>query len=243
MFRRAREFYSASDDITRIIALVAFILLLIITVPTLAVRLPGLSNGVICSSLSTVSGNGTNQSLMAQNVEPNALRLELLIDKQSYAVGEPITFYVRFINDSTVPLIIPLIPEETVFRYTGNESGLMFFVQVLGGAVLGEPATSKAPAPIRQQFAPGTLHLLGPRQRCTLPVTVDGGRLQAAGLRGGQYQVIAVYRNLYRGALAPVGALTPTPVFRDQGAWITSAEGIRSNNVIFGVGVPAPAAR
>lgn len=144
---------------------------------------------------------------------------------------------VHFINESGGPLTVAFVPDEAVFRYDTTENGLLFFIQATTGTVLGEPANVKPPAPIRQQFTPDVLHLLSPHQRCTQTITISAARLAAAGLRQGQYQIIAVYRNSAHGVLSPPGALTPTPIFRDQGVFVTTTEGVRSNAVIVGVGV------
>lgn len=238
MFDRARSFYGGADDITRIIALVAFVILIIIALPSLAPQIPGFANGATCTSLTSPNGGGSNQSLLAANADPNSLRLELTADKVALAVGEPLNLNVRFINDSSAPLTLAIVPEEAVFRYTGNENGILFFVQAAGNPnSLGESAAVKAAAPIRQQFPPNLLHILGPRQHCTQPISIAPNRLAAAGMGApNQYQIIAAYRNNYRGVLAAPGQRTPTPVFRDQGVWTTPPDGVRSNNLIITVG-------
>lgn len=224
---------------TRIIALAAFVILIIIALPGLAPRIPGFANGASCTSLTSPSGNGSNQSLLAAAADPNSLRLELVPDKDTFGLNESIILNVRFINDSAAPMTLAIVPEEAVFRFTGNEQGLMFFVEDTAGRVLGEPANIKPPAPIRQQFPANMLHILGPRQRCAVSVGITPYRYQAAGVTAGQYQLIAVYRNTNRGTLTAVGLKTPTPVFRDQGIWVTSAEGVRSNSVVITMGAAA----
>src|ERR1700694_4229836 len=122
-----------SDDITRIIAGVSFLLLLVITLPLLATGIPGIANGATCSNLYSPPGNGNNQSIMAQVADVNSLHIDLSINPNPVAVGQPITLEVRFINESTAPLTLAFVPDEAVFRYTGNENGLMFFIQSANG--------------------------------------------------------------------------------------------------------------
>ncbi len=236
MFGRARSFYSESDGVTRVIAFAAFVILLIIALPGLAPRVPGFTNGSTCTSLISPSGNGSNQSLLAAAADPNSLRLELVPEKDTFGLNESIMLNVRFVNDSAAPMTLAIVPEEAVFRYTGREQGLSFYIADAAGNTRGEPANIKQAAPIRQQFPSNILHVLSPRQRCVVPVSITPYRWQAAGLTTGQYQIIAVYINTSRGALSAVGLRTPTPVFRDQGVWVTAAEGVRSNTVMINMG-------
>jgi hypothetical protein len=118
----------------------------------------------------------------------------------------------------------------------------MFAVQTIDGRALGEPPSTRPPAPIRTQFSQEQLHMLNPRERCTQTIFITADRLAAAGVsQGGQYQVMAIYRNLAAGKLSPVGNLTPTPMFPDQAVWVSPAGGVHSNIATFGVGVtPVP---
>lgn len=229
MYRRFRDSYDSWDGITRIIAFVALALIFAATLPTFANNVPYVANGIMCTALSNAQGNGTHQSLSKPN--EFALRLQVSTSKDTYASGEPWSIDVRFINDSPSPMILALAPAEAVFRWTQRETGLSFFIQrVQDGAVLGEPANVQASPPNRQQYPPDVLMWLMPNQRCTQTFVIDARRLQAAGIRSGQqYRLAAVYRNTQRGALSPVGALTPTPVFRDQGVYVTLDGGVKSN--------------
>ncbi len=239
---RVRSFFAESDDITRVVAAAAFVMLMIITLPTLAPRIPSIANGPVCSALFSPPGNGTQQSLLGREADTNAVTLQLSADAVFLKPGDPLVLEVRFINQTTGPIILAFVPGEAVFRFTQNESGMMFAVANSAGQALGEPFSSKAPAPIRQQFPPEMLHVLGPRQHCTQTITITSDRLAAAGLAAnGQYQIKAVYRNVARGQLFPIGsALTPTPMFPDEGIWVTPPGGIQSNAIAIGIGV-APA--
>lgn len=236
MYGRTRDFFRQSDDVTRIIALIAFVILIIVALPGLALRVPGLAGGAQCTSVISPAGNGNNQSVLAAGLGTDALKLELTTDRDTYFSTDPITLNVRFINTSNAPITLALNPDEAVFRYNTTESGLLFFVQQAGsGAVIGEPANVKAPAPVRQQFSADALHLIPPQSRCNQAIVIAPNRWLAAGMAPGQYQIIAVYRNLFRGVLNAPGRLTPTAVFANQGVYITTAEGVRSENVIITV--------
>lgn len=230
MYRRFRDYYDGADGVTRIIAFVALALLLAAALPTLTNNIPYLANGITCTGLSNASGDGTHQSVNKPN--EFALRMDIS-SKDSYSSAEAWSISVRFYNDSPAPMILALAPNEAVLRWTQRENGLSFFVQnIQNGAVLGEPANFRASPPNRQQYPPDILLWLMPNQRCTQTFTIDADRLKSAGIRaGGQYRVAAVYRNIQRGALSPVGAITPTPVFRDQGVYTTIDTGVKSNQV------------
>ena len=241
-YRRFRNFFDEADDITRIIAFVALVLLLVITLPTLAPRIPAVRNGAVCSSLYSPPGDGTQQSILGRAAGTAALHLDLTVGSNFLVSGDALILQVHFANQSAGPLMLALVPEEAVFRYTDAESGLMFAVQTTDGRALGEPTTTRPPAPIRTQFTQDQLHILNPRERCTQTITITPDRLAAAGVvQGGQYQVMAVYRNLSAGKLFPIGALTPTPIFPDQAVWVSPTGGVHSNIVTFGLGVtPVP---
>lgn len=233
LYRRFRDYYDGSDNVTRVVAFAALLILAVITIPTFGKNVPFIANGVSCGSLSNAPGNGSNQSV--NKPDGFALRLELLT-KEGYSQAEPFQFDVRFTNDSMAPMVLAFVPEETVFRWSGRENGLSFWVQnVQNGLVLGETAQNRPPAPIRQQYTTDTIRWLMPHQRCTQSFTIDSGRVQAAGVRAGQYRVAAVYRNTQSGALSPIAAGQPTPIFRDQGVWVTPNDGVKSNVVILTV--------
>jgi len=239
---RIRDTFNQADDVTRVISLVFLVLFIIIILPTLAPRIPAIANGPTCSSLFSPVGDGTQQSLMARSADPSSVRLRL--DALSTAIGAAgLTLQVHFSNQSGGPVILALVPNEAVFRYTNGDQGLMFAIQSVQGQGLGEPVTSRAPAPSRQQFTPDQLHVLSSRQTCTQNVLITTDRLAAAGLTpGGQYQIKAIYRNTVRGILPGLGsALTPTPMFPDQGVWVTTGNGIQSNTIGVGFNVtPLP---
>jgi len=235
-YERFRGLVNESDSVTRIIAGVALLLLLVIALPSLVPSIPGLANGAACDALYSPNANGNHQSLMALNADPTSLHLELDAPALIIPSGQPLTLAVRFINESTAPITLAFVPDESVFRFTGSESGLMFSIITASGAVLGEPQTVKLPAPIRQQFPQPVLHLLSPRQHCTQSITIAPNRLAAAGMASGQFQLVAVYRNLYTGVVPAIGALTPTPIFGNQGVWVTASDGVRSNPIIISIG-------
>lgn len=234
MFRRYYSRFTGADLTVQIIVIAAIILVVAVLLP----RIPGVGAGVDCMGLPAPVLTGNNQSLLAREADPNDLRLELFLDKTTLAVGEPLEMWVRVNNASIAPFTLLLVPSEFVFRYTGQEAGLVFAIQTTAGQVLGEPFAARPPVAVRQSYDPASLRVLGPRSRCNLRVSIDASRLQTAQIVGGQYRVTAVYRNQVAGALsAPTTALTPTAIFPDQGVWVGE---VRSNDVLFGVGVSPP---
>jgi len=236
--RRVRRYYDGADGVTRGIALVALFILFIVALPSLPKTIPAFSNSTTCSGLSLSAANGTNQSL--QKPGDNALRLELTSSKSAYALNEPLQFTVRLFNTSTAPMVLFYAPREAVFRWSGREDGLSFFVQPVNSAQpIGESQNVKAPPPIRQQFTSDLLRVLAPQQQCQEIFTIDAPRLQDTRISAGQYRIAAVYRSTQRGNLSAVGPLTPTPTFNDQGVYVTPNEGVRSNTVVISIGVTA----
>ncbi len=239
---RARGYYDrfrGSDRFTRMIAAAAFVLLLIIALPRFV---PGTASGIDCEALPIPRLSGSNQSLLASQVDPRVLTLELVPENIVISPGQPLVMEVRYINESMAPLTLFYDPNQVTFRYTQQEAGLLFSITTLDGRALGVPPNVRPPLPVRQQFAPNQLRVLGPRQRCHQQVVIDQAQLNAAGIGAGEYRVTAVYRNQFRGAIPPVGPQTPTPIFPDQGVWTGPPElnyQVQSNEIRLAVGVPA----
>lgn len=231
-FRRSYDRYG-SDPVVRF---VAFALLIGLVVLLLTRFWPGVTSGVNCMNLPSADLGGSNQSILAQQVDANALLLELVTGNPQIVPGASLTMEVRFINASIAPLALALVPEEVVLRYSGQEAGLVFSVrEVATGRVLGEAFNVRPAVPARQQFTGGQVRILGPRSRCNLQLEFTPQRLSASGIAQGQYQFIAIYRNQFRGTLPPVAALTPTPIFRDQGVWTGE---VRSNELYITISPP-----
>jgi hypothetical protein len=182
-------------------------------------RVPIFSGGVDCAALPSAEGNGTNQSVLAATVDPSSLAIQLVPDKRQLIQGEALTMNVRLYNSSMAPLTLLIAPQEAVFRYTGQENGLVFSIQEANGRVLGEPFTARQPVPVRQQYTPEVIRVLGPRNYCNLRVEFSASRLASAQVVSGQYLLTAVYRNNQPGTVPPVAPPTPTPTFRTQGVW------------------------
>jgi len=236
---RARDYWGrvrGGDPLTQMIAIAALILLVVVALPYLPVQVA--TNGVACLNLPSPKNSGSNQSLLASQIDPSVLRLELKPDAVAINQGAPLSLDLRFINDSMAPLTLMIIPEEIIYRYTGREDGIAFSIQSTSGQVLGESPNTRPPFPAHQQFTQNQLRVLGPRQRCSLRVDIDPARLNAAQVTRGEYQFTAVYRNQSKGALPPPAALTPTPIFRDQGVWIGQ---VQSNTIRVSVGLPTQA--
>jgi hypothetical protein len=233
-FRRSWENIDRTDPIVQGIAVVALVLLAIIALPFL--QPSWVTSGGVCTSIASPRITGNNQSLLGNAAESDSLRLEIVPNPIQALPGEPIRFDVRFINDSMAPMNLWLVPDLFVFRYTGQEDGLSFLIQSADGRVLGEPANVRAPLGAPAQYANTDLHVLRPRSRCTMPISIDPNRMAAAGVGVGQYRLVAVYINRSRGALPQVQGLTPTPIFPDQGVWVGQ---VRSQEVTIVIAQPA----
>ncbi len=232
---RAREYYSRyapSDPMTRLIAIVALVFLLILALPRL---IPGTASGVDCGGMPIPRASGSNQSLLSSQIDPSALHLELAPDHVIINQGQPLDMEVRFINESVAPIVLFYDPVRVTFRYTEQEAGILFSIQTPDGRALGVPPNVRLPYPVLQSFAPDQLRILAPRSRCNVRVEIDPATLNAAQVIRGDYRVTAVYRNPSRGALPAPGPLTPTPVFRDQGVWTGQ---VQSNDILVTVGLP-----
>ncbi len=246
MFRRRYERFRTSvdeaDPITRLISLVAFMVLIVISLPTIGPTIPGVANGATCSRLYSPPGNGTQQSILSRNAGANALALQLSADVPMIRPGEALYLKIHFLNQSADPITFAFVPEEAVLRFSNSETGLMFAVGAPDGRLLAEPPGVKPPAPNRDSFSPETLHVLNPHEHCVQTIIFSTDRVNAAGLTaGGQYQIKAIYRQTARGIVPAIGNLTPTPIFPDQGVWVTTAAGIQSNTITIGYGVtPIP---
>lgn len=241
-YNNFREQVGRADSTTRVIALVGLILLGVISLPTIGPTIPAVANGSECTSLYSPPGNGTQQSILGRTADANALLLQISLAANTLQPGNALYVQIHFVNQTALPITFALAPTEAVLRFNNSESGLMFAVASSNGQVLAEPAGVKPPAPIRNSFDPSLLHVLNPRQHCTQTIIFSTDRVNAAGLTpGGQYQIKAIYRQTARGILGPVGALTPTPMFPDQGVWVTTNGGIQSNTITIGYGVtPIP---
>jgi hypothetical protein len=229
--RRYWENFNASDPVTQGIAVVALLLLAVFSLPYF--NFPWQASGSQCTDMASPHISGNNQSLLSQMVDPSVLHLELVPPTVSISPGDTLKMSVRFINESMAPVTLYLTPDMGIFRYTDQESGVLFSIQSADGRVLGEPASVRAVSVGPQSYTQDQLRILRPRSRCTIDVSIDPNRLRAAQITAGQYQIIAVYRNQYKGIVPPPGTLTPTPIFSNLGVWTGQ---VRSNPIVLIVG-------
>jgi hypothetical protein len=225
--------FRGADPLLQGVSIVALVILTVITIPRV---LPGTQSGVACGDLSSPVITGNNQSVLAQLVDPSTLHLELVADSATINQGQTLTLRVRFINESMAPQKLYLVPDDAVLRYTGQDVGLQISVtDATSGRALGEPPGVK-PAPFEPtQYTLDQLHELGPQQRCTQTLVLTPQRLNAAGIVNGTYRFAAVYVNNTKGNLPPIAALTPTPIFKNQGVWVGT---VQSNALIVTIGLP-----
>src|SRR5262245_38829067 len=139
MFRGSRnpryyyDRFNSSDPVTRIIAVVAFAILLIIALPRLV---PGTASGIDCSALPIPRVSGSNQSVLASGVDPTVLHLELVPEVVTIGEGASLLLEVRYINVSMAPLTLFYDPTQVTFRYTQQEAGLLFSITTPDGRAL-----------------------------------------------------------------------------------------------------------
>src|SRR3989442_10939103 len=103
---RARGYYDrfrGNDRMTQMIAAVAFILLLIIALPRF---IPGTASGIDCNGLPIPRVSGSSQSLLASQVDPSVLHLELVPNQIVISQGAPLIMELRYINESMAPLTL-----------------------------------------------------------------------------------------------------------------------------------------
>lgn len=209
----------------------AFVMLLMITLPQVA---PTSRFGVPCSALAHPIPGGNNQSLLAAR-SSSALQLELDLPRRNIGMNEELIVNVTFNNTGVGPVTLFFVPQETLLRNDGTAGLSIEITRLPDRAIFSEPATLRPPNPERQTFPVETLHVLGPRQRCTESIAFTPARLSNLNLQAGNYAIRAIYRNRFPGILnVPPGA-TATPIFNTQGVYVTSE--LSSNTVEFSIGL------
>ncbi|GAB4574062.1 MAG: hypothetical protein Kow0077_18700 [Anaerolineae bacterium] len=190
--------------------------------------------GIACSALAHPIPGGNNGSLLAARSQ-GALRLQLDLQKRNLALGEPLTVNVTFDNTGVGPVTLFFIPGETLLRNDGTPGLSLEISRLPDRTIFSEPATIRPANPQRPVFPIETLHVLGPRQRCTETITFTPSRLSNLNLTPGNYAIRAIYRNQSAGAIEVPPGATATPIFRTQGVY-TTAE-LASNIIEFSVGL------
>lgn len=211
------------------------ILILMIVVPQVA---PTSRFGVACSGLANPIPGGNNGSLLSAR-SADALRLTLDLQQRNLAVNDTLTLNVTFENSGIGAITLFFVPGETLLRNDGTPGLSIEIARLPDRTIFSEPSTIRPPNPQRQSFPNETLHVIGPKQRCTEQITFTQTRLSNLNLAAGNYAIRAVYRNTTAGAInVPAGA-TATPIFNTQGAY-TTAE-LSSNIVEFSIGLVSQA--
>src|SRR5579859_1204632 len=231
--RNSWENFDTEDPVVRAIAIVALILFVIFVTPYLP--LPYIASGVGCYNLALSRATGSNQSILGSNATSDSLRLELVPNPVNLNQNDTLKFDVRFINNSMAPLTLFLPLDQYAFRYDEQEAGLLFIIQGTDGNLRGEGGAARPPLFDPQVYSLNDLHVLAPRQRCTITISIDPNRLAASNVTPGRYRIIAVYRNQSKGALPSVTAFTPTPIFSDAGVWTGE---VRSNEIVLNDALP-----
>lgn len=230
MFRRYYDRFNSQEPLAKFLVVSIIVLVIALLLP----RVPGVGMGVDCTALSQPIGDGNSQSVLATRADGSSLRVSVQADKPVIGPNENLVLNVRLYNASPNlgPIVIFLVPIETVLRYSGSENGLIFSVRDLNGAALGERANVRPLIQTRQTYASDELRVLPPRGVCNIRYEFQPQRLRQTGINQGNYRLQAVYRNQVRGVLSPVGAQTATPVFENQGVWVGEA---RSDELVITV--------
>jgi hypothetical protein len=227
------ENFRGADPLLQAISAVALVILLIVVLPYLV---PNVLVESPCIDLVGPSITGNNRSVLAIQTDPSYLRLDLSASPTTIATGQSLTLNVRFINASMAPMNLYLIPDSVILRYTGQqETGLQISIRDSSGRVLGEPRSVQPGWVVPPQYTLDQLHVLGPHQQCIEKIEIPAARLTAAGINSGTYQIAAVYNSQGAGQIPPVGRLTPTPIYHDQGVWVGMTQ---SNTIAFTIGAP-----
>ena len=138
----------------------------------------GAASGSACLSLSSPRITGNNQSLLSAQADPNDLHLELAPDPIVINQGQPLDMEVRFINEGIAPATLYLTGEPGhVSAIPNRKPGCCFRSRREAGHLANRPNV-RPPYPIPQQFQANQLHVLGPRQRCSIRVEIARGGAQ-----------------------------------------------------------------
>lgn len=203
---------------------------------------PAARQGIQCSDLAHPIG-GNNRSVLAQEgSDVQDLDLELRLENETIAPGEPLKVKVTFVNNDIGPVILYLDPNKPVIIVPPDQipayAGVTFEITQVGAAYT---RTDEGLPPAQSTYISlNTLHLLGSRARCTEQYDVTANVAPALNQLG-EYRIRAYYRNKNPGAqrLVPAGEPTPTatPAYPlSQGIWIGD---ISSEERLFRVQSPA----
>ncbi len=195
---------------------------------------------VTCTDLAAPLG-GNNRSMLAQTGDNTQnLALELRIENDPVAPGEPLRVSVRFVNNDIGPVILYLDGQTPPISSSANIIGLSLAIKHLDDTT----TALEAPAPVTPngwQTAPipsNQLHLLGSRARCHQTILIDVSQLQP-----GDYRIRAYYFNNYSGKwqsnFTARDQPSPTAAYVDQGVW-TARNPISSSEVRFTIRPPGP---
>lgn len=227
---RLRARFEGNGSTTFAILVAALLIMAVMILPRV---LPAERFTVPCTQLANPIPGGNNQSLLARRSQ-GALDMEISLPSVVVPPGQPLTVNVTFINNGVGTITLFFQPDETLLRDDGT-SGLSFVIERVSDRFVFEESPTIRFRPERTQFPNEFLHLLGPRQRCTEPITLDAARLADIGLNvTGQYSIRAIYRNLSPGTVTPEAGAVATPLFNDQGVY--TVNDLRSREVLFNIG-------
>lgn len=229
--QRTRNLVSETPNSTLAIVVAGLTLILFILLPRV---FPTELLNIQCSTMANTLSGGNNGSILAAR-STGLMTLQLDLSDSNISVNEALRPNVTFLNPGVGSNTLFLVPQEALLRADGSQ-GLHFVIRRMpDGAVFGEPGTVRPSIPVRQTFAPETLHVLSARQECTESFEFTAVRLSSLGLQPGNYTMQAVYNNPFPGQWNVRPDATATPIFADQGVYV--ANELRSNSVEFSIGL------
>jgi hypothetical protein len=203
---------------------------------------PAARRGPECSSLAAPLG-GNNRSVLAQvGNDQQVLEIELTVENDVIDQNGPLRVNATFVNKDIGPIILYLPRDQpfTLLRpdQTPTGPGLTFEITQVGQSYTR--VNQSLPDVTAALVAPGELHLLGSRARCTEHFELNASTLINAGVQAGQeYRIRAFYRNknpgIWRFDEQTGGTPAPTPAYSDQGIWTGD---ISSQEILFRVQTP-----
>ncbi len=188
---------------------------------------PTMRQGALCTKLAAPIG-GNNRSVLAfRSEQQDALKLEISLENDQIALGEPLVVRLTFINTNRGPLILHIPDRPPILTANEAVQGVTLQITSVGGAVAlrDQPDTYSPPPYFPDQAG---LHLLGARARCHQTYRISAATLQEIGVQPGEYRIRAFYRNTSAGNLLavmpPNATATPFPQYvNDQGVWVGEA--------------------
>ena len=205
--------------------------------------IPAIQRGPTCSDLASPLGGNNRSVLSYKSSNPDAVDLDLELEKRTIIAGEALQLKVTFINQDKGPVILHLPRQFPIITDNVAVEGVTVEItRVAGGGALNGPGTYQSPAVYTAEYT-DELHLLGSRARCSESYTLNWSDMSALGMGIGDYRIRVFYRNNSPGNLLqwlqtqPVTpTATPYPEYQNsQGVWTGN---VNSEEIRFSIVAP-----